>query len=361
MPFWFSMTDTLLQGSEEIARRASGSIKSQEHVVGSKGRNEYIAKSLVEEAITSSQLEGASTPRRVAKELLESGREPEDKSEIMIVNNYVAMQRIRDAAQSPLTPEFVLELHRFLTEDTLEDPADAGRLETPDHTRVAVWDNDVKLHAPPPAVQLPERLAALCRFANGGSGSAYIPPVVRAVVVHFMVGYDHYFADGNGRTARALFYWTMLNQGYWLSEYVTISKILKTAPSAYAHAYLYTEDDEGDLTYFIHYQLDVFIRALNELDQYLAAKAEEMLEVRTALDSGIDLNRRQIDVLEHLVRDGDKAVTVRSDAARNRVSDETARADLNDLVSRGYLHKSRVSKAFVWKAPPQLAAKLARK
>ena len=359
-PFWFSMTDTLLRQSEEITRRASGQITSAENVLGARGRNEYIVKSLVEEAITSSQLEGASTSRRVAKELLDSGREPRDKSERMILNNYLAMQRIREAAHEPLTPEFVLELHRILTDETLDDPADAGRLETPDHDRVAVLDNDIKLYEPPPAEQLPERLARLCSFANGGeSGSAYMPPVVRAVIVHFMVGYDHYFADGNGRTARALFYWSMLNQGYWLSEYVTISKMLKQAPAAYSRAYLFTEDDEGDLTYFVHYQLGIFIRALDDLDRFLSAKAKEMSAVRSALDDAtVNLNNRQISVLERLIRDGGEAMTVKLYAGRNRVSEETARADLNDLVKRGYLEKTRVSKAFVWRATPRLAEKL---
>ena len=44
----------------------------------------YLVNSLMEEAIRSSQLEGATTTRRVAKELLRSGREPKDRGERMI-------------------------------------------------------------------------------------------------------------------------------------------------------------------------------------------------------------------------------------------------------------------------------------
>jgi Fic family protein len=63
-----------------------------------------------------------------------------------------------------------------------------------------------------------------------------------------MLGYEHPFEDGNGRTARALFYWSMLNQGFWLTEFLTVSKILRKAPAKYARSFLYTEQDSNDLT-----------------------------------------------------------------------------------------------------------------
>lgn len=357
--FSYVLTDKILKSCDEIAGRASGQVGTAEQVLDAQGRNQYIVKSLVEEAITSSQLEGASTSRRVAKEMIESGREPRDKSEIMIYNNYVAMQRIRDIASEKLTPETILDLHRLLVEDTLDDPNDAGRLETPDHDRVRVWDQDILVHTPPPAEELPERLQRLCNFANG-DGADYLPPVVRAIIVHFMVGFDHYFVDGNGRTARALFYWTMLNQGYWLSEYVTISKVLKNAPSKYSTAYLLTEDDDGDLTYFIHYQLDVFLRGLDDLDQYLEAKGAELRTVREALQAGqAGLNHRQVAVLEWLSRNEGRTLDVPSYAKRYAVGDQTARNDLNALTDLGFLVRFKVQRANAWRVSGSLATQLA--
>lgn len=358
--FWFSMTDRLLRLSEEIARRAGANIASRDQILGGKNRENYIVRSLVEEAVTSSQLEGASTSRRDAVELLDSGRDPQDKSEKMIVNNYLAMQRIKDSTESSLSPEFVLELHRILTDGTLDDPNDAGRLETTEHQRVSVWDNETEVHTPPPADELPRRLNQLCEFANASDKEAsYIPSVVRAIIVHFMMGFDHYFADGNGRSARTLFYWSMLREGYWLSEYVTISRILKKAPSKYGAAYLFTEDDDGDLTYFIHYQLDVFVRALNDLDSYLEAKGKESAAVRAALaDTGGELNFRQADLLEKLSRQEEESISALWFAHRYRVSDQTARADLDALTARGYLIKHKRGRAFAWKATESLASKI---
>lgn len=59
--------------------------------------------------------------------------------------------------------------------------------------------------------------------------------------MHFMLSYDHPFVDGNGRTARILFYWSMLSQDYWLAEFLPISRLLKMAPSQYARSFIYTE------------------------------------------------------------------------------------------------------------------------
>jgi Fic family protein len=53
----------------------------------------------------------------------------------------------------------------------------------------------------------------------------FIHPVVRAIILHFMIGCGHLFVDGNGRTARALFYWSVLHQKYRLMEFISISCI----------------------------------------------------------------------------------------------------------------------------------------
>lgn len=60
-----------------------------------------------------------------------------------------------------------------------------------------------------------------------------------------MVGYDHPFVDGNGRTVRALFYWSVAWAGYWLMEYVSISRLLKQASARYNRAYLHSDTDEN--------------------------------------------------------------------------------------------------------------------
>jgi Fic family protein len=97
-------------------------------LVSSEDRDRYLVSSLIEEAITSSQLEGAATTREVAKEMLRSGRSPQDRNERMILNNFHVMQRIRELRNEPLTPELILVMHQIVSKGTLDEPGAAGRL-----------------------------------------------------------------------------------------------------------------------------------------------------------------------------------------------------------------------------------------
>ena len=90
-----------------LDRHASGSIQAEEAITDPQMRNTYLISSLIEEAISSSQLEGASTTQNVAKEMIRQGRTPRNKSEQMIFNNYQAMHFIRDYKNDPLTPSLV--------------------------------------------------------------------------------------------------------------------------------------------------------------------------------------------------------------------------------------------------------------
>ena len=358
-PFTFNLPDPAMRMLLRIDQQAAGRIATNDTIVNPATRDKYVMSSLVEEAITSSQLEGASTSRRIAKEMLRTGRAPQDRSEQMIVNNYNAIRFVRDHVAEPLTPELVLEIQRIVTEGTLDDPGDAGRLQQPGDTRVRVWgDHDQVLHTPPPAEQLPARMRALCAFANGG-GEQFVHPVVRAVFLHFWLAYDHPFADGNGRTARILFYWAMLREGYWLAEFISISRILRKAPSQYARSFLLTETDDNDLTYFLLYHLEVVVRAIDDLLAYVARKEREVRTAERLVRSAGRLNHRQLALVGHALRNPDAAYTVESHRRSHGVVYETARSDLLDLADAGLLVKGRSGKAFRFTVAPDLESRLA--
>ena len=346
--FGYCLTDEALSILHWIDQHGAGEILVSEEVPEPADRSRYLVSSLIEEAITSSQLEGATSTRRVAKEMLRSGRAPRDRSERMILNNYRAMTKIAGFASKPLTPELVYELHRVLTEHTLDDPASAGRPQRPDENRVSVFDAEgQRVHTPPPAEQLPDRMEAMCRFANGESDQGFTHPVVRAILLHLWLAYDHPFEDGNGRTARAIFYWSMLHSGYWMFEYVSISRILYGAPARYSRSFLYTESDELDATYFLIYQLTVIRRAIDELMEYLRRKMRELRQTVGLLRQST-LNHRQVALVTHALRHSDAEYTVRSHSTSHRVTPQSARTDLLDLERRGLLQRRQVGKRFVF-------------
>lgn len=358
-PFTYALPDEVLREIEAVNRDASGHIRISEQVTNPATRDRYLISSLIEEAITSSQLEGASTTRRVAKDMIRSGRPPRSRDEQMILNNYRAMRHIGELTKEAMSPDLIYEIHRIVTEQTLDDPSASGRSQSADEVRVSVWEGDQLLHVPPPAIELPDRLQRLCDFANATTEGIYVPPVIRAIALHFMLAYDHPFEDGNGRTARALFYWSMLNQGYWLAEFLSISRILRAAPSKYARSFLYTEQDDNDLTYFVIYQLGVIRRSIKELHAYLERKMRELQEVRRSLAATPgQYNPRQLALVQHAMSNPDAQYTVQSHMTSHNVVHETARRDLIELEGRQILEKHRVGKAFVWVPATDMAVRL---
>jgi Fic family protein len=361
-PFQYAQPDIVQRLLHQITRDASGAIQSPEAVTNPNTKDTYLVNSLIEEAITSSQLEGASTTRKVAKEMIRQNREPKNNSEKMIVNNYHAMQFVSQVKYERLTSGMILELHRLLTQGTLENPKAIGKLRTTDDIYVGDERDATTLHIPPKANALKGRMENICKFANDSHSATFLHPVVKAILLHFMLAYDHPFEDGNGRTARALFYWCMLNQGYWLIEFISISRILKSAPVEYHRSYLYTETDDNDATYFIIHQLNVIVRAIGDLYVYLDKKAKEIRTVENILRKSPRiinlLNHRQVALLNRALKKPHSIFYVESHRSSHNVTYQTARTDLLSLEKLGLLEKSKIGKAFAYTVPDDLRKRL---
>lgn len=364
-PFMIASPEDVLIHLHHIDKDAAGQIQSAAEVTTPENRDRYLFQSTVEEAITSSQLEGAATTRRVAEEMLRAGRKPRDHSECMIFNNFQAMELIRTIRNEPITPRRILELHRILTEGTLDDPADAGRLRRTDDVRVVDNRDGAIIHQPPTHTELAARLETLCAFANADENSRpFVHPVLRAILLHFMIGYDHPFVDGNGRTARALFYWAIARSGYWLMEFVSISHYLRKAPGKYVRAYLHTETDGNDTTYFLIHQLAVMRQAIQGLHEYLASKvAEQKSTERLLVGSGAlrnRLNHRQLALLTHALKHPGERYKIDAHQRSHAIVYQTARTDLLGLSELGLLGQQKIGKSFVFQAPHDLREIISR-
>lgn len=357
-PFQFAVTELVMEELHQIDLGAGGLVSIPEPITNPQTRDRYLVSSLMEEAITSSQLEGAVTTREVAKEMIRSGRRPRDNSEQMILNNYATMQRIRALKASALSPGLVFQIHRMVTEKTLDDATAAGRFRRADEERVVGDVFGQVYHTPPPAGELTERMAAMCAFANGGTPGHFVHPAVRAIILHFWLAYDHPFVDGNGRTARALFYWAMLHSGYWLFEFISISNILRKAPVKYGRSFLYTETDDNDLTYFIIAQTQVIRRALRELHTYIERKTADLKYVESHMRALDLFNHRQVGIIHNALKHPGQRYTFASHQRSHNVVYQTARTDLIDLGERGVLEKRKKGKQMVFIAPADLSERL---
>ena len=357
--FKYLILDQISEILHKIDQGAGGFIQMPEQITNPDMKDQYYISSLIQEAITSSQLEGAVTTREIAKEMIRTGRPPRDRSEQMILNNFITMQRIGKLKDETLSKELVFEIHKIVTEKTLDDPSAAGRFRN-QNEKVVVSDmyNEV-FHTPPPAEQLEERMSDLCDFANGSAPNYFIHPVIRSIILHFWLAYDHPFVDGNGRTARALFYWSMLHHGYWLFEFISISQSILAAPVKYYRAFLYTETDDNDLTYFILYHLDMIKRSIEELHKYIKHKTEQLQDLELRIQGLSTLNYRQRALIGHALRHPHQRYTFKSHQMSHNVVYETSRSDLLYLEKLGLIKGRKIGKTWQFTPASNLENKLA--
>ena len=306
-----------------------------ESVIPRENKKQYLISSLMEEAISSSQMEGAATTRKVAKEMLRKQTRPRNKAEQMIFNNYQTIRFVTEHKNEDLTPELFRHIHTLMTEQTLDNNEDAGRYRTNDDVVVENAITHEVVHTPPPYTIIPSSVEALCRFFNETDSRVFIHPIIRGIIIHFMVAYVHPFVDGNGRTARALFYWYMLRRGYWLTEYMSISRVIAKSKKAYENAYLYTEADGNDMGYFITYNLKVLDRSFKELQAYIRKKIEQQ-RTTPFLKLG-NINERQAGILRIMTNNPQTILTVKEIQTRFNITHTTAKNDISGLVARGFL------------------------
>lgn len=346
----FSWLDALSWYNEflhEIDMNLGGALLGLARDLDEREKRQFITRGVMEEAIASSQLEGANTTRRVAKQMLREGRKPMNKSEQMIVNNYQAMLFIeKELKSSKLSLDAIKDLHVMLTKDTLDFAEDEGRLRD-DEDEIVVQNSldGMIYHTAPKEKFMHQELERFIAYANDDLKDAgFIHPVFKAILLHFWIGYLHPFVDGNGRLARILFYWYLLKNNYWGFSYLPLSKIIKNSPAQYSMAYIYTEQDDNDLTYFLDYNARKIKQAIKEFRGYEQRTQKENMKMIKEARTKYHLNDRQIHLLQFYQKNKDEGVSISSHMNVNEISRVTAITDLNRLEKLGFISKKKVGK-----------------
>jgi len=315
----------------------------------------YLISDLIEdEAISSSQLEGAATTTTVAKEMLKHQRKPRTPDEKMILGNYRMMHFAWEKRHDALSVEMIAKMHRIGTEGIDDSKYTPGMFRRTDDVVVVGRDDEI-LHQPPPANGLKQRLRDIVDWVNAchdnAASDVYIHPLVKAIALHFAIGYEHPFRDGNGRVARGLFYWLMFKFDYIAFRYISISTLLKKAPAKYARSYLYTESDDMDLTYFLDYQSRIIVRAITAfLDTYRKIREDIELFDRWLWDSGLygKLSDKQRTVFNIAKDDSSRFFTIKEVQNNLGCSYNTAANALNGLVDLKLFSKIRMGREWLY-------------
>ncbi len=302
-------------------------------------RQKFLSRGILEEAIASSQLEGASTTRKHAKKMIAEQRKPKNTSEWMIFNNYRTLSMIEDDYKSrELSREVLLEMHGNLTRNTMEDEDDVGRFRIPGDDVHVIFNGKIA-HTAPGSEFVTKELDRFIEYAN--NDEEFIHPIVKASILHFWMGYLHPFSDGNGRIARSIFYWYLLKHDYWGMAYIPVSLIIKRAKKQYTYAYIHSEQDNLDLTYFIDYSVRRVRTAIGEFDDYVASLEDENKHIEKKLKGVVHLNDRQKQLVYYLLSEDTNYSTEKSHKTMNGIARNTARNDIFGLFDAGLLERHK--------------------
>jgi len=312
--------------------------------IGERAHFEHLANNLVDdEAISSSQLEGAATTTILAKEMIRKKRKPRTDDERMIFGNFDLMKSAWDFRDEPFSIELIRSLHSTGTKTLEQEKYTSGTFRTTDDVAVVDAQGEI-VHQPPQHDTIERLLTRVVKWLN--SNDSGVHPVIQAITLHFVIGYVHPFRDGNGRVARALFYWYMFKSGYTGFRYIAISALLKEAPIQYGVSYLDTEHDNLDLTYFIKHQLKVIGRAIDEFVAVYQRAAQRMQELEERYSGLEDIERKLIGFVSGEPRYRKKpTVTAREVESLLGISYNSAKQKLDDMVTAGILASEKTGKS----------------
>ncbi len=342
---WCFLTPALQRKLYEIDSSGKDSLY---RVVKKEIEHELIRDSLIEEALYSSVIEGAFSTMKRLREMVEKEKEPVDINDQMVLNNYHAMQFILQEKHRELSVDFILQLHKIVTEKTLfEDEAYAGRFRD-DMVYVKDKRRDIVIYTPPPAGEVEPAIKKLIEWVNEKNDARFIHPIIKASFIHFYFVYIHPFFDGNGRTARALFYYFLIKNGYGFFKYFSISVVVQKTKIQYYKAIKDVEDCNADLTYFLLYMAETILESIHLVTERIVQHYQRDFVFVRLKEKGVFLNERQEKFLKRFLVNDKRVITIKAYKDWFKVVYETARRDLEDLAAQGVLLKSKHRRQFVY-------------
>jgi Fic family protein len=190
-----------------------------------------------------------------------------DRARREVVNYFAALRHIeKHAGKKTITHEDVLRLHKIIAERVMEQ-GEAGRYRT---IRVRVGS-----YSPPPPELVSGLMFELLEWWNKDSGS--LTPVLSSAIVHYQFEAIHPFADGNGRTGRALALWELYRRGFDTHHIFSVDEYYWEGRPRYYAALQAVRQQGEDLTSWLEYTAEGLLLTLErawQRIQHLSARAK---------------------------------------------------------------------------------------
>jgi len=254
---------------------------------------------------------------------LEEGRElsaVEARPKREILNYFAGLRYVeKHAKKKTIRHEDIFDLHRLLAGQVM-DQGEAGRYRT---IQVRVGR-----HFPPAAADVSGLMFELLDWWNKKAPA--LSPVLSSSILHYQFEWIHPFADGNGRTGRALALWELYRRGFDSHHIFSVDEYYWEDRPAYYRALDAVRKDGGDLTGWLQYSAqglrDTLDRVWTRVQSYQARSPGKLV-----------LRPRQEQLLRLLRDHGSMAPSELWSALR--ISKQGAMDLLHPLIAAGLVEK----------------------
>ncbi|MDD2822510.1 MAG: Fic family protein [Candidatus Daviesbacteria bacterium] len=260
-------------------------------------------------------LEGNKLTMEEAKEVLAGEDVIGRDRDIQEILNYRNVLRFIDEVSTQIsgspegsgyvvTLETILQIHKLTTDKILPEEK-SGRLRDKQVVIKNTQTGQVS-YTPPPAAEVPYLLEDLINWINSEEAKE-VHPVLKAGIVHYELARIHPFADGNGRTARAVATLVMFLDNYDIRKFFSFEEYFDENPMDYyltlqaVSNQLVIDTHERDLTPWLDYFVEGVAIELNRIKERVKRISADA-RIKDALGEQVVLNERQMIIMEFLHR-----------------------------------------------------------
>jgi Fic family protein len=255
-----------------------------------------------------------------------------DKQEVL---NYLSVLENIDklADGQDITEKNLLNIHKMVTQETLENPSACGVY----RNRYVVIGNrltDEVIFRPPPNEDVPKLVKALIKWINSSEAKA-LDAVVKAGIAHYEFVRIHPFADGNGRTARALATLILYLRGFDAKQFFCLDDYYDSDRPAYYKILQSVDQKTLDLTNWLDYFVEgVKVSILVVKEKVIRLSSERLRRTRKGQ---IALTEKQMRIVEFINQNS--RITNRDVREMFKISNRAALDEITKLMKMKGIRK----------------------
>ena len=231
------------------------------------GKDDYSLTAIEDEIVSTLSIEQIDTSRESVRNVL-SGFAPQNEAENRIAGMKKGFEFIADK-NNRITAETVRYLYEIMVNPFLEDEKDrlsANQLYRTGAVHIVNQTRNVNVHDGMAHNKLSYHMDELFAFIQTQDS---MNDLHKAAAIHYYFAYLHPYFDGNGRMARMIHLWYLLQQGYSASLFLPFSSIIQKTKQDYYKAFDYTEKNvlisgRLDITPFLSYFADVVYHKMGD-------------------------------------------------------------------------------------------------